>query len=76
MNGSSAVTLSGTASVIHHAAIQTTSPATIHASPLMPLGAGASQVMAKASGPASRPICLAVMKCVGPLDYVCCIVAV
>ena len=40
MKGSSAVTASGTASVIHQAAIHTTSPATSHASALMPEGAG------------------------------------
>ena len=61
MNGSSAVTLSGTASVIHQAAIQKVSPATSHAPVAMPAGGALSTVSAKACGPRIRPIRRAVM---------------
>ncbi len=56
MNGTIAVAVSGIASVIHHAAISTTSPATGHASGGMPAGAGRASVSSKAMSPTRSPI--------------------
>jgi hypothetical protein len=58
-NGSSAVAVSGNASVIHHAAIHATSPATSQASRGIPAGAGRTSVSRKASRPTTNPMRLA-----------------
>ena len=67
MNGISAVAVSGSASVIHQAAISTTSPATMNASRCMPAGVGRKMLASSAAAPTSNPICLAAMCCDPPL---------
>ncbi|MEE4537433.1 MAG: hypothetical protein V2J51_02945 [Erythrobacter sp.] len=55
------MTASGTVSVLHHAAIYTTNPATRQASGLMRSGAGATSVSANAVGPAISQMRRAIM---------------
>ena len=62
--GSRAVTVSGTASVIHHAAIHQVSPATVQASGGMDPGAGKISVTTNPDRPSQKPIRLAVIACI------------
>ncbi len=61
MNGSSAVADSGSASVIHQAAIHQTSPAQSQAVPGMLAGAGSTSVASIPARPIQKPIRCAVM---------------
>jgi len=55
--GSNAVTGSGIASVIHHAAIHSARPQTRHAGSLIPSGGATKNVSRKSATPSTSPIC-------------------
>ena len=55
-NGSNAVTVSGSACVIHHVAIKIVRAATRHADGSIPTGAGKKSIRAKMISPPQNPI--------------------